>query len=289
MDYVTRQFINLTKKLRKDIRKYASDLNGVLHKQIEAIREAYKAAETKRSSTPEVTVLNHFPESIEVHQNAKDTGDERNYRRASFFVTSLTLGAIVVYAALVRWQYREMVNTRLQMQGAIDAANRSATAAETANTNAVASERPWVGMTFAIQDFEKSKHPRYVIQFTNTGRRPAKVRLARGYSKTYKVFPQHPAYLQEPGNISSTAVIVPNATLTHADTIDFPSETELAELRKFPRQETLYIYASIDYEDVFTHASHWTHGCWQYYPEYGGPFGSWVNCPTYNEVDEDKR
>jgi Sec-independent protein translocase protein TatA len=96
MDYVTRQFINLTKKFRKDLRKIAADLNRALHKQTEAIRESNQAAETQQSPAPEVTVLNHLPESIQVHQNAKDTGDERNYRRAMFFITALTLGAIVI-------------------------------------------------------------------------------------------------------------------------------------------------------------------------------------------------
>lgn len=149
-------------------------------------------------------------------------------------------------------------------------------------------QRPWIGIVFTIQDFEKGKRPKYTVQFQNTGRRPAKVSIAEANSRTYKVFPKHPAYPREPGNISSADVIVPNATLTHTDTIDFPSDAELTELTKFPRQETLYIYASVDYEDVVTHASHWTHGCWQYYPGYGGPFGSWVNCAVYHEVDEER-
>jgi len=150
-------------------------------------------------------------------------------------------------------------------------------------------QRPWIGIVFAIQDFEKGKRPKFVVQFENTGRRPAKVSIAEAASKTYKVFPKHPVYQRERGNIISTDIIVPNAKLTHTDTIDFPSDTELAELRQFPRQKTLYIYANIEYEDVVTHVSHWTHGCWQYYPEYGGPFGSWVNCALYNEVDEEKQ
>jgi hypothetical protein len=137
MDYVTRQFINLTKKFRKDLRKYVSNLDRALHKQTETIRESYQATERKQSSPPEVTVLNHLPESIEVHQNAKDTSDERNYRRAAFFVTALTLGAIVVYADLVNLQYREMIK----------ATNAAETTADAAQKQFEASERPWIKIT----------------------------------------------------------------------------------------------------------------------------------------------
>jgi len=150
-------------------------------------------------------------------------------------------------------------------------------------------QRPWVGIVFAVQDFEKGKNPRYIAQYINTGRRPAKVIKSRAYTRSYRIFPRQPDYPEQPSNISSIAIIVPNATLTHTDPIPFPSDTELLELKKFPRQETLYIYASIDYEDVITHSSHWTHACWQYYPEYGGLSGSWVNCSVYNEVDEEKQ
>src|SRR5262245_20712244 len=109
MDYVTRQFINLAKHLRKELRKALLDLNTALHKQTYAIRESYKGADGKQRPPPEVTVLNHFPESIEVHLNATDARDEGNYKRAMFFVTALTLGAIVVYADLVYLQYGEMI------------------------------------------------------------------------------------------------------------------------------------------------------------------------------------
>jgi hypothetical protein len=181
-----------------------------------------------------------------------------------------------------------MIAVRHQAQGAVDAAGRSAAAAEQSNANAVASERPWVGIVFGIQEFEKGKNPRFAVQYLNTGRRPAKVTAARARPYTYRVFPEHPFYPQEPSNIASAAIIVPNGSLIHNDPLPFPSDTELAELRKFPREKTYYLYAAIDYEDVLTHAKYWTHGCLQFYPEYGGPFGSWINCPFYNEVGDEK-
>ena len=123
MDYVTRQFINLTKKFRKDLHRAVSDLNGALHKQTEAIREANQRRSDERRPSPEIITTVNFPKSVEVHQKAEDARDERNYKRATFFVTSLTFGAIAVYAVLVYWQYREMI-------AASQAANRTAKAAE---------------------------------------------------------------------------------------------------------------------------------------------------------------
>jgi len=71
MDYVTRQFINLAKHFRKDLRKALSDLNGALHKQTEAIRESYQINNDKQGPPPELTVLNNLPSSIEIHQTKK--------------------------------------------------------------------------------------------------------------------------------------------------------------------------------------------------------------------------
>src|SRR5258708_8201656 len=119
---VTRQFLSLIRNLKKELRKALSDLNSALQKQTEAVRKSNQVSNNKQSPPPEVTVLNNLPSSIEVHQKEKDAQDERNYRRFMFLVTTLTLGAIAVYAALVYWQYRQMIT-------ATDAAVRSADAA----------------------------------------------------------------------------------------------------------------------------------------------------------------
>jgi hypothetical protein len=116
MDYVTRQFINLVKHFRKDLRKALSDLTNALHKQTEAIRKAYQVTDDKQGPSPEVAVLNNLPSSIEVHQNEHGTKAEKNYRLAMFGATTLTLGAIVVYAVLVFWQYEQMIQTNVATQ-----------------------------------------------------------------------------------------------------------------------------------------------------------------------------
>jgi hypothetical protein len=141
MDYVTRQFINLAKKFRKELRLYVSRLDSALQKNADAIRSTQEASNQKQSPPPEVTVFNNFPSSIEIHQKAKDARYERNYRRFTFGITVLTLGAIVVYSVLVYRQYLEMIKTTAKTGEAADAAKR---AADTAANQLELPERPWV-------------------------------------------------------------------------------------------------------------------------------------------------
>ena len=144
MDYVTRQFINLTKKFRKDFRKYANDLNRALHKQTDAICKSTESHDDEQRPSPEIIATVNLPESIEVHQKAEDTRDERNYRRATFFVTGLTLGAIAVYAGLVYWQYREMINATIAAQTTAKAAQDAITQARDQFRQ---DERPYIWVT----------------------------------------------------------------------------------------------------------------------------------------------
>jgi hypothetical protein len=52
------------------------------------------------------------------------------------------------------------------------------------------------------------------------------------------------------------------------------------------REKILFVYATIQYEDVLTRRPHWTHGCWQYLHGFQNAGSGFVNCDTYNEVDQ---
>lgn len=130
MDYVTRQFINLTKKFRKDLRLLLTKHTAALEKQVEAINESTKAAHRENSPAPQVTVVNNMPDSVEVHQNASDTRNEKNYRRAVFFLSALSLGGFVIYADLVLRQYQQMIIATAATQQAANAASRAANTAQ---------------------------------------------------------------------------------------------------------------------------------------------------------------
>jgi hypothetical protein len=147
MDYVTRQFINLVKHFRNDLRKALSDLNSALHKQTEAIRKSHQGTNYEHRPSPEIIATVNLPKSIEVHQQANDARDERNYKRATFFVTALTFGALVVYADLVYLQYREMARATTATEHAADAAK---TASDIARDALVLANRPWIKVRHRI-------------------------------------------------------------------------------------------------------------------------------------------
>jgi hypothetical protein len=119
MDYVARQFINLTKKLRKELRKALATLSDALNKQTEAIRKSYEHSHNDERPPQEIVAIVNLPPRIEVHQNAADTTTERRYRDRTLLVSILTFLAIVFYAALVYLQYREMINATGAAQQAV--------------------------------------------------------------------------------------------------------------------------------------------------------------------------
>ena len=177
MDYVTRQFINLTKHFRKELRKALTDLNSALHKQTEAIRESAQAANRETSPPPEVTVLTHIPESVEVHQKAEDAGNERNYKRAMFLVTALTLGALVVYADLVYLQYRQMIIATSAAQEAVVEARLNRSQADKAFNATVAQfrqdQRAWLGIANYKGKPTVNQPFDIEVEIRNTGKTPA--------------------------------------------------------------------------------------------------------------------
>jgi len=130
MDYVTRQFINLAKKLRKDLRSALSSLHHDRQEQIEAIRETRKAYDKSRDTPPILRAELQVPHPIEVQTDPKDkkTGRER-YK---LVIETLTLLGVVAYAIVAIRQWREMISARHQAQVAVQAAQTSAATAQQA-------------------------------------------------------------------------------------------------------------------------------------------------------------
>ena len=170
MDYVSRQFINLAKHFRKDLRKALSDLKSALHKQTEAIRESQRATNKEQGPPPAVTVLNNLPSSIEIHHNEKDTRDERNYRRFTWFVTTLTLGAIVIYSVFVFMQLEQMIAATVAAEFSVKEARLARRQADKVFANAVEQfhldQRAWIGV-----QLEASSNG-FRVKMQNTGKTP---------------------------------------------------------------------------------------------------------------------
>jgi hypothetical protein len=270
MDYVTRQFISLAKHFRKDLRKALTDLNSALHKQTDAIRKSYEVSNDKQSPLPEGTVLNSLPSSIEVHQNEKHAKDERNYKRFMFLVTTMTLGAIVIYADLVHWQYREMINSRQQMQGAIDAANRSANAAEKSANTAAREELITEENLRAIIEPKICKIDRIIVgdyitahcDFTNAGHSKAYKVRSGSDTKYWKVLPDGPM----PVKLTDSGDLAPDngTTIYFRDavpaTLTFLMNLPDLTVNDNPGNETLFFLTRFEY--VTLGRAHYTELCW---------------------------
>lgn len=156
MDYVTRQFINLTKKFRKDLHSISRKLNSALDKQTEAIR----TAKSEQSPPPEITVFTKVPESIEIHQNAEDTTEERRYKHRMFFLSFVSLCALVFYTTLVYMQLRTLIDATSATEHAVQEARLNRLQADKAFSATVEQfrldQRAWLGYVLKTRTYS---HP----------------------------------------------------------------------------------------------------------------------------------
>ena len=214
MDYVTRQFIHLTKKFRKELRLATSKLSVALEKQAKAISESAQASKREQSPPPEVIVQNHFPESINVHQDAQAARYEKNYRLVTVFIAALTLGAIVVYSVLVFRQYEQMI---VATRAAQDAANSARDGLTETRKQFATSERAWIGVTRPTRIYPEEGGVNLQVLLVNTGKTPGFISTTRKNSKLLDgrltELPKNPEYPQIPP--IGTTVMFPGDRVSH--------------------------------------------------------------------------
>jgi hypothetical protein len=154
MDYVTRQFINLTKKFRKESHNALEILNRELQKHSEAIR-----ATNERNKQQDKVWQERFAEVPSEYKQAerdKSTNDYRSYcvQNSIRWATWLAFLAVAAYAGITYFQWRTAPHALIEAR---DSSNKQyiklteqITALETANSIAVAANRPWVGSSRAL-------------------------------------------------------------------------------------------------------------------------------------------
>lgn len=150
MDYVTRQFINLTKKLRRELRT-------LLEKQTEAIYEVTKAARDSKNNRIPVPL----PVLAELHlpktEEAKRTRRENRAQNIQIWLAIVTTGtfiAVLYYAWETHQQvttmnstYSEIQKQTVAIQRSAEAAAKAASAAETQATATKAQVEPVVRLS----------------------------------------------------------------------------------------------------------------------------------------------
>jgi hypothetical protein len=94
-----------------------------------------------------------------------------------------------------------------------------ALAANTANSNSLEADRPWMGGTLNVADFAVGKTPTYTVSFMNSGKRPAKVTLTQTLdaARDFGNNPTYAAYDTTP----SMSFVVPGQGLAFFDRTDF--------------------------------------------------------------------
>jgi hypothetical protein len=168
MDYVTRQFIVLTKKLRKEVRKALEILHKDSQKQIEAIQEARNAYEQGHNAPQVLRAELQVPHPIEVETRPKDKKSGREWYK--IMVETLTLLGVLAYAAVAVRQWREMISARHQNEKVIQKTEESIVQNK---MNTYLDQRAWVSVE-DISMTPQAKQPLSVgFRFTNSGKTPA--------------------------------------------------------------------------------------------------------------------
>jgi hypothetical protein len=203
-----------------------------------------------------------------------------------FFAMAAVFVAAGIYANIGRLQKKTMDATLGEIQKQVAASEVANNLAKRSFQSAIDAERPWVGIIFRVQDWTIGRNANATMNFTNSGRRPAKVTRVQFDSNEYAVFPDSPRYRRNYTNIRGSTLILPNGSLTNTQPLGVVTQSEIDDLGL--KRHTLFIYASVDYQDVLTRSVHWTHGRWQYLPGVRNAASRFVKCSTYNDVDEEK-
>jgi hypothetical protein len=180
------------------------------------------------------------------------------------------------------------VDINVGIANAVDKLNSQAAAMDRlagdtaeANSNVIKSDRPWLGASLSVADFESGKTPTYTVLFVNSGKRPTMVTLTQTFSGPFdfKDSPQYRPYDTTP----SVSLIVPNQPLAASWKDNHPiSEEEWKAINS--DQIPFRIYAKAEYRDMRTNQHYWTHVCWRYTPAHTAINGGFSNCSEYNDA-----
>jgi hypothetical protein len=189
-----------------------------------------------------------------------------------------------IYAYVADLQKNTMIDQLGTMDNTLKEMQKQTAEAQEANRLSLESERPWIGIGITIQGWEEGKPATSVVTFTNGGRRPAKLLGAKFGNHEYVTLLENPDYPRQPTDVHSIVLIIPTGIASSAQPLGQVTRDKLNGLAQ--RQRKFFVYASADYEDVITHAKHWTHACVQYLPGFANQANGFVSCDSYNDIDQ---
>ncbi len=133
---VTKQFLSLARKLKKELRNGLNDLQKALQKQTEAAKKASEAQQEQTAAQQLVLaeLENHSPRERHAERN-EESRHPMQWIKLAIEIAMLFI--VAAYAAVSAFQL-------VQMKNAADAAK---SAAETAANQLELTERPWIKIT----------------------------------------------------------------------------------------------------------------------------------------------
>jgi hypothetical protein len=265
MDYVTRQFINLTKKFRKELRKYQQTLhvdlarlsNGL--KDLKNSAEAHQQTNTKSSETQPLVTITELRTQVPISVQAYTEHTKKGSRwRKAKGVLEVAVGIAVIVYSVISYQI---------WQEQIDATNFGARQAESARKglnettkNFRLDQRPWVGVVSIDGNVPSPADEPITIKIKviNSGKTPSFDTHAAWESacnplgKTVK-----PTYTERIAKGHATLMPGQDMWLENEDkAICTPENTLLFKKGK----ATIYVMGTIWYKDEF-HQLHRTDFC----------------------------
>lgn len=232
----------------------------------------------------------------QIHEMTKRNIRDK-WRLTSLSNKVITIATVVIALAAVLqfgaafFQWREMRETGLQTQemlslvrGQIAAANRLADSADTANKNALESDRPWLGaLGVSIEGDTIKPNARVIahVSVMNAGNRPAKLLRFRGQQEVLVKFPKAPAYNLNttPFSENGRDIVLPHVPIE----VNFPFALGPQDYQDvITRKKRLYIYAIVEYEDVDAHLMQTVHTTTICYFWTLNDKNTFATCPEYN-------
>ncbi len=287
MDFVTRQFVVLTKKLRKEFRKFLATIHNDLTRLTDVFKNlkntvnAQQHAEEKRPDIPPIAIAELRTQiPIRVQTETKRSKIETIWREIKGALETAGIFAAIIYAMVAYQQWQETIT----------ATNFSARQTELSRKglnetikNFRMGERAWIGIGNAVIVKEETTFPSvisYDIDVTNIGHSPAFEVSGEGYhvveeGRHFRL----PARNTTRNSAHSSGIMFPNITTSA------PGKHYLTpdEIKAVQENSFFYIYGTFSYKDIFRHP-HWLHYCYRLDPKLGwGPFHV---CDAYNDTDD---
>lgn len=284
-NFITRQFIVLAKKLRKDVRKALSTLHNDFQQYTRAIRDAPKREQQdQKPELPPLVVQAelHVPENIE---RDRQTHENRQHRLQIWVVigTWAAFAAASIYAGVAYLQWREMIGATDAAGRAVDESRRNRVQAERSLKATIdqfhLDQRAWLGVD-SVSGLPKLNED-FVIDVVvkNTGKTPA---MKVSFLITYRALKKSERLAFKHGSVhaeQSNAMLPPNS-IYHANPPIPADKVKQGDLDLIKKGDvTIYVYADGTFEDVFS-CRHWIQFC--YFLTTNGK--NWVACKSHNDT-----